>query len=110
MLNRRETLKAALLGSGVALLPARLGAAPVAAFQSAPVRWIDGAAPALQPGQTFGVAWPRGAVKRGTALSVTARDGTPVPSQGWTTASWPDGSSSGADHASVVPAQSRISP
>ena len=99
MLNRRETLKAALLGSGVALLPARLGAAPVAAFQAAPVRWIDGAAPALQPGQTFGVAWPRGAVKRGTALSVTARDGTPIPSQGWTTASWPDGSIKWSAHA-----------
>lgn len=98
-LNRRDTLKAALLGGGAALLPVGLAAAPVAAFRPAPVRWIDGVAPVRQCGQTFGVAWPRGMVKRGTALSVIGRDGVAVPSQGWTTASWPDGSVKWSAHA-----------
>lgn len=99
MISRRDTLKAALLGGGMAMLPGRAQAAPVAPFQPAGVRWIDGTAPALHAGQTFGVAWPRGVLKRGTALTVTARDGKPVPSQGWTTATWPDGSIKWSAHA-----------
>jgi hypothetical protein len=94
--NRRDTIKAGLLG-GVALwLPAGAGAAP--AFAPAAIRWIDGAAPASHAGQTFGVAWPRGVLKRGQRLAVQAA-GVAVPAQSWTTATWPDGSVKWTAHA-----------
>ena len=104
--NRRETLRAGLFGSAAALLPAVVRAAPAPAFAVAPIRWIDGTAPAMHAGQTFGVAWPRGALKRGARLSVRAA-GVGVPSQSWTTATWPDGSIKWSAHAipaDVVPA------
>ncbi|MBI0476278.1 Tat pathway signal sequence domain protein [Sphingomonas sp. MA1305] len=98
-LNRRDTIRAGLLGGAAALWPEAAFAAPAAAIRPAPVRWIDGAAPAMQPGQTFGVAWPRGAVKKGTSLSVRDAAGGALPSQGWTTATWPDGSIKWTAHA-----------
>lgn len=98
-LTRRDTLKGALLAGAATVLPARLAAAPAATFAPAPVRWIDGAAPAMQTGQTFGVAWPRGVLKRGAPLTVVDDKGAPVPTQGWTTATWPDGSVKWTAHA-----------
>ena len=97
--SRRDTLRAGLLGGATALLPARLIAAAPAAFAPAPVRWIDGAAPALHAGQTFGVAWPRGVVKAGTRFAVQAGGGAGVAAQSWTTATWPDGSIKWSAHA-----------
>lgn len=100
--NRRDALTFALLGSGAAMVPGARVAAAAAPSRPAPIRWIDGSAPALHVGQTFGVAWPRSAVKRGTALTVTDRNGDAVPSQSWITAHWPDGSIKWSAHA--VPA------
>ncbi|MFN3433516.1 MAG: Tat pathway signal sequence domain protein [Sphingomonas sp.] len=97
--SRRDTLRAGLLGGATALLPARLIAAAPAAFAPAPVRWIDGAAPALHAGQTFGVAWPRGVAKAGTRFAVQAGGGAGVAAQSWTTATWPDGSIKWSAHA-----------
>ncbi|WP_410482806.1 Tat pathway signal sequence domain protein [Sphingomonas sp. A2-49] len=96
--NRRETLRAGLLGGAAALFPATVRAAPAPAFVAAPVRWIDGAAPAMHAGQTFGAAWPRGTLKRNARLSVRA-GGVGVPAQSWTTATWPDGSIKWSAHA-----------
>ena len=97
--NRRDILKAALLGSGGMLIPAMSNAARPAAYAPAPVRWIDGAAPAMHIGQTFGAAWPRGTLKRGTKLGVRTGSGERVPSQSWVTAIWPDGSIKWSAHA-----------
>ncbi|MGP7795462.1 exo-rhamnogalacturonan lyase family protein [Sphingomonas sp. CLY1604] len=97
--SRRDTIRAGLLGGATALLPSRLVAAAPPAFAPAPVRWIDGAAPALHAGQTFGVAWPRGVVKAGTRLAVQGAGGAAVPAQSWTTATWPDGSIKWTAHA-----------
>ena len=97
--TRRDTIKAALLGGGSMWLPGIARAATAVTFSPAPVRWIDGAAPALHAGQTFGVAWPRGVLKRGTKLGVRAAKGEAVPSQSWVTASWPDGSIKWSAHA-----------
>jgi len=105
--NRREILKAAMLGSGGLLLPKVAYAARQAAYMPAPVHWIDGAAPAQHAGQTFGVAWPRGALKRGTQLGLRTGTGETVPSQSWITAHWPDGSIKWSAHAlpaNVAPA------
>ena len=53
----------------------------------------------MHSGQTFGVAWPRGTIKRDTPLTVLDGAGKPVPSQGWITATWPDGSVKWTAHA-----------
>ncbi len=101
-LSRRDTIKAGLLGGATALMPGAVAAAPApapaSAFAPAPVRWIDGAAPVLHAGQTFGVAWPRGALKGNTRLTVQS-GGATVPAQSWTTATWPDGSIKWSAHA-----------
>ena len=47
-------LSASVAGAGPALARARRGR-----NVAAPLRWIDGAAPGMHNGQTFGVAWPR---------------------------------------------------
>ncbi|MBJ6120524.1 Tat pathway signal sequence domain protein [Sphingomonas mollis] len=98
-INRRDAVKTALLG-GVAVAAPGTGAAIArpAAVRPVPLGWIDGAAPPSHLGQTVGVAWPRGALRKGAALSVSAGGGA-VPSQHWTTATWPDGSIKWTAHA-----------
>ncbi|MDT8758814.1 Tat pathway signal sequence domain protein [Sphingomonas psychrotolerans] len=98
-LTRRTMMQGTILSAAVA------GAAPAIAQSrrskgvEAPVRWIDGAAPELHLGQTFGVAWARGTLTRGRALTVQTASGEAVPSQSWPTAFWPDGSIKWTAHA-----------
>ncbi|WP_039996772.1 hypothetical protein [Sphingomonas sanxanigenens] len=100
-ISRREALGGASLLAGAV----GFGGAPAFAAQRArsipatPVRWIDDAAPALSPGQTFGVPWPRGVLAAKGPLSVTGADGVALPSQHWTIATWPDGSAKWTAHA-----------
>ncbi len=96
-IGRRDMLRASLMGSAAALIPSAARAASTMP-RSTPVRWIDGEAPRLSLGQTFGVPWPRGAVKPGAPLAVRG-DGKPLPSQHWTLATWPDGSLKWSAHA-----------
>ena len=57
------------------------------------IRWIDGQAPTeISGGTTWGMPFPRGSVQGTEALAVTDAAGTPVPSQAWPLATWPDGS------------------
>ncbi|MFP5365792.1 MAG: Tat pathway signal sequence domain protein [Actinomycetes bacterium] len=57
------------------------------------IRWIDGGAPAeVSGGTTFGMPFARGMVAAASALSVADAAGTPVSSQAWPLATWPDGS------------------
>lgn len=57
------------------------------------IRWIDGQAPAeISGGTTWGMPFPRGTAQGVEALSVADGSGTPVPSQAWPLATWPDGS------------------
>ena len=57
------------------------------------IRWIDGQAPAeISGGTTWGMPFARGSVPGAEALSVADAAGTPVPSQAWPLATWPDGS------------------
>ncbi|MFB9896129.1 exo-rhamnogalacturonan lyase family protein [Planobispora takensis] len=66
------------------------------------LRWLEG--PCRQ-GVSWGVPWPRGAVRPGTPFALAG--GTPV--QSWTTATWPDGSVKWSAHAvgpQAVPAAS----
>lgn len=107
-ISRRDSLRLGLLGGAVALLPASARAVAVRGgpLPQTPVRWIDDAAPSLSLGQTFGVPWPRGALKGRKALTMRDADGKAVPSQHWTLATWPDGSTKWTAHALPADADS----
>jgi hypothetical protein len=66
------------------------------------IRWLDGSAPAINTGATFGTPWPMGAMPRDTTFALRDSSGKSIPVQTWTTAWWPDGSIKWT--ASAVPA------
>ncbi|HJS11856.1 Tat pathway signal sequence domain protein [Sphingopyxis sp.] len=100
-LTRREALSATLLAGVAGALPIEFAQAAAGSTRlpETPVRWIDGAAPALDLGQTFGIPWPRGVLRAGKPLSLHTRGGQELPSQHWTLATWPDGSVKWSAHA-----------
>lgn len=101
VLERRAILRLGLLTGAATLMPGGAQAASrgKVAAPATPVRWIDDMPPPLGLGQTFGVPWPRGAVRNGSALGVQTADGAQIPSQHWTLATWPDGSVKWSAHA-----------
>ncbi|UKA66342.1 Tat pathway signal sequence domain protein [Arthrobacter sp. FW306-05-C] len=57
------------------------------------IRWIDGQGPTeISGGTTWGMPFVRGLVPGTEALTVSDATGTPIPSQAWPLATWPDGS------------------
>ncbi|MCW5548217.1 MAG: Tat pathway signal sequence domain protein [Opitutaceae bacterium] len=106
-LTRREFVRKTTLATAATPLLARLAAAekaavpawPAAAPGGAPVRWIDEAAPRVQPGVTWGVSWPRGQHAAGTSFTLRSAAGSDVPVQSWPLATWPDGSLKWTAHA-----------
>ena len=56
------------------------------------LKWLDGAAPAAPESVSWGVPWPKGALKKSDSVSLRTADGKSIPVQTWTLASWPDGS------------------
>ena len=100
-LSRRTFFKtgalAAALPLGVNVAPA--GAAP-AAPGSVDLSWLEGR-PGLMTGATFGVPWPRGALRKDQAFVLSGDNGD-LPCQSWPTAYWPDGSLKWTAH--VLPA------
>jgi hypothetical protein len=65
-----------------------------AAESPAPValHWLGDAPPGGPAGVSWGVPWPKGALKKSDALALTTADGKSVPVQTWPVAYWPDGS------------------
>ncbi|OAM90446.1 Tat pathway signal sequence domain protein [Termitidicoccus mucosus] len=61
--------------------------------------WLDGAAPAINIGTTWGVPWPMGSIPKDTALALRDASGKSIPVQSWATAWWPDGSIKWTAHA-----------
>jgi hypothetical protein len=57
----------------------------------------------MPAGVSWGVPWPQGVVRRGSAFSLSAQ-GTELPVQTWPLAYWPDGSLKWSGFATVVPA------
>lgn len=113
-LTRRAFVRSAALAAVAAQLPRSVFAETGAAAATAPaapsprraepvVRWLDGAAPAVQPGTTWGMPWPRGKYAAGTAFALRDAAGTGLPVQSWPLATWPDGSLKWTAHA--VPAE-----
>jgi hypothetical protein len=56
------------------------------------IAWLGGAAPGIETGVSWGVPWPRGAVRPEQAFALSANDGKALPLQSWPLAYWPDGS------------------
>ncbi len=94
------TLLVLMLGLCTAIA---LAAAP----KPAPVEltWLH-AYSQLQPsGVSWGVPWPRGAVKKNQAFTLTAANGEILPLQSWPMAYWPDGSLKWSGFATVAGAE-----
>ena len=56
------------------------------------IGWLGGSAPALAPGASWGVPWPRGAIAKDQTFSLRTAAGAELPLQSWPLAYWPDGS------------------
>ncbi|QKJ30238.1 Tat pathway signal sequence domain protein [Mucilaginibacter mali] len=56
-----------------------------------PLKWLYGS-PKKATGTSWGVPWPQGQVKKNTEFALTKPDGSKLPVQSWTMATWPDGS------------------
>lgn len=100
MPTRRDVM---LQAAGAATILATASSS-AAASRRAPLppteaRWIDGAAPALNAGQTWGVPWPQGAYRPNQAFRALGAGGAAVPLQTWPLAYWPDGSLKWTGHA-----------
>jgi len=113
-LTRRHFLShAAMTGVGLPMISAVNGLTASKAVASVPVpgetaepkvdgvplRWLDGQDRSAVMGVTWGVAWPRGQVKRGSDFGVFDQSGGALPSQSWALAHWPDGSVKWSGHA-----------
>jgi hypothetical protein len=79
--SRRALLRAGLLGGAAISLPGRVlaGSSPAAGSD---LHWLDGAAPAWDGGQSFGMPWPRGAVRHVDRLAAHAGN-IALPIQSW---------------------------
>lgn len=104
-LSRRSFFKT---GALAAALPFGMRAADAVAAPTAPsspltadLSWLEGA-PSLITGTTFGVPWPRGAVRKDQAFALSGPGGE-LACQSWPLAYWPDGSLKWTAHA--LPAQ-----
>ena len=122
--SRRRFLGTAVAVPALAAIPAAIPAAvkaqtantglPAAMPSATLLRWLDGAPPARFDGATFGVPWPRGALKPQSgkappfSLDAGARH---LAVQTWPLAYWPDGSLKWTAHAvsgGSVPAGARL--
>jgi hypothetical protein len=70
------------------------------------IGWLGGSPPPLPTGVSWGVPWPRGAVRREQTFSLAAAGGRALPLQSWTLAYWPDDSVKWTAFATVADAAS----
>jgi len=70
------------------------------------INWLDGAAPPLDIGISWGVPWPRGAVRKDQSFTLNNPEGKALPLQSWPLAYWPDGSIKWTGFATVAGASS----
>ncbi len=91
--NRRAFLAGASTLGLMAAAPA-MAATKKAAVPDTKAIWLDKAAPVMTDGFTFGVPWPRGAVKKTADFALGD-----LAVQSWPLATWPDGSMKWSAHA-----------
>ena len=65
---------------------------PAAGDGAVTIGWLDGAAPGVETGVSWGVPWARGTVARSQTFALSVNDGKALPLQAWPLAYWPDGS------------------
>lgn len=97
--SRRDVLRTSLFAGVAGLLPSPAWTRTTPVGIANGVRWIDGHAPVWEGGQSFGVAWPKGAVRDTRTLGASVDASSPVPVQSWPLAYWPDGSIKWSGHA-----------
>jgi hypothetical protein len=78
------------------------GSPPANPGEGSWVRWLDGHAPSVANGVTWGTPWPRGKHSQKTRFALRDTADSYVPLQSWPLAYWPDGSLKWTGHA--VPA------
>jgi hypothetical protein len=69
-------------------------------------RWLDGNAPAVATGTTWGMPWPRGKHSARTRFALRDAKNTRLPLQSWPLGYWPDGSLKWTAH--TVPANAAL--
>jgi len=126
-ISRREFIVTGLSGSAAAasLAPALAdqgGRTTASAAAEPPIalnnpgpgawaRWLDGRAPAVSTGVTWGTPWPRGKHRHAvTDFCVRAAGGALIPLQSWPLAFWPDGSLKWTAHALPIDAEPGAGP
>ena len=100
-ISRRNLIRAAAAAPASQAVAGRAAAAP---GQAAPVSlaWLGGKAPATPAGVSWGVPWPRGAVRKEQSFRLTTAQGQTLPLQTWPLAYWPDGSLKWSGFATVA--------
>ncbi len=98
-ITRRGLMGATMLAAGLHNLPALAAPRGRRGVAGARAIWVDGSAPSVHAGQTFGMAWPRGQVSRRQDWSVRDAANNALAAQSWVTATWPDGSIKWTAHA-----------
>ena len=108
--TRREFVRSTVLAVAAAKLSSELRAAPSSnpppprpALPLKPgiagVHWLDGGAPAVMTGTSWGVPWPQSQHAPGTDFALRHPAGESIPVQSWPLAFWPDGSLKWTGHA-----------
>jgi YetA-like protein len=101
--TRREFIAASTLTSGALAASAELNATTVVApknpDEGAWARWLDGRAPAIDSGITWGMPWPRGKHRPRARFALRTVTNESLPMQSWPIAYWPDGSLKWTAHA-----------
>lgn len=98
-MNKMTTTRRSLMAGGATLGALAAGGATVAkaakvAVPATQTVWLDKDAPAELSGATFGVPWPKGALKANSSFALGD-----APIQSWPIAYWPDGSLKWSAHA-----------
>jgi len=63
------------------------------------LHWLDSKMSSAGTGTTWGVPWPKGALKKDAPLILHNKDGKAIPMQTWPLAQWPDGTVKWSAHA-----------
>jgi hypothetical protein len=77
-------------------------AASAATPPSVDVNWLGGTPAPARTGVSWGVPWPKGAVPKAQAFTLTTSEGKTLPVQTWPLAYWPDGSLKWSGFATVA--------
>lgn len=109
-ISRRDFLKTtSLFMLPAAVLPAAAaGATAGTVLARTPLHWLEGAAPTAFEGTSFGLPWPRGALREAGAGAFEVAGGFVL--QSWPLARWPDGSLKWTAHALAPAIDGRAPP